>query len=359
MKKFHVFAALPLLMAALLFTCCTSGGNGIDVESTPTQTPTSPNVSSDTITVSFNLGGEILESEEPLDSRSFGTNDLFGMNVSQSMQERTDENLASMCGYAYGYFDDLSAVVLKLAKNRYYHFEMVYIPNGKNLIHQYSDGHYANPFECIFSQNPYNGKLNEVVYSTENGLSMLEYGASQGKGIEDYRIQANQFNQIERYQGLKWNFHATEDSKTVTVNLYRMMVGIKLIVDDFKEGEIIVSSGYGIKYSLKPAANSTTNILDIVVEMPSMPNWSWNNIGEDTPEKPFEDECIGTLLVSYKDKDGNELPLYSNSNFKYKRLTRHVLQFSLSDAITNGGITPVLKDESNGKMEDSEWSWDE
>ncbi len=357
MKKVNVFTAIVLLMATSSLICCSGEGSDEMIEPTPTPTP-EPYVDSDTITTSFKLGGEILQSQESLSTRAFGANDLFGVNVYQSMKEQSADSLfASMYNYAYGYFDDLSSVVLKLAKSRYYHFEMVYIPDGKNLIHQYSDGHYANPFACIFSQNPYNGKLNEVVYSTENSLSMLNYGASQGKGITDYMIQSNQFNKIERYQGLKWNFHATDDSKTVSINLYRMMVGIKLIVDDFTEGTIILSSDSGIKYTLAPAADSSTNILDIVVELPSMP--TLGRVGDGTPEKPFTDECVGGLLIYYRGKDGKEIPLYSNRSFKFKRLTRHVLQFSLSDAIANGGITPELKDDPNAEMPDNEWNWDE
>lgn len=360
MKKFNILTVLSLLVATVFFVNCSNSGSDEPIPA-PTPTPI-PDVASDTIAASFKLGGEVLVSEEPLKSRSFGSNDLFGVNVYQSRREVTDISHLDMYNYAYGYFDDLSSVVLKLAKNRYYHFEMVYIPDGKNKIKQYSDGHYANPFECLFSQNPYNGKLNEFVYSTENNLSMLNYGASQGKGIDDYRIQANQFNQIERYQGLKWNFHATDDAKTVNISLYRMMVGIKLIVDDFKDGEIILSSDFGIKYTLKPAANSTTNILDIVVEQPSMPVLGMN--GTDafkdlTSEKPFSDETSGGLLIFYKDNDGKEISLYSNRNFKFKRMTRHVLQFSLSDAIANGGIAPELKDAPNGQMEESEWNWNE
>lgn len=361
MKTSNILTFLLLLAATVFFANCSGSGSGDVLDTTPSPSPSpSPDVASDTITASFNLGGDILVSQEPLGSRAFSSNDLFGVNIYQSRQEVTDVNHADMYSYAYGYFDDLNSVVLKLAKNRYYHFEMVYIPDGKNKIQQYSDGHYANPFECIFSKNPYNGKVNEIVYSTENGLSMLNYGASQGKGIDDYRIQANQFNQIERYQGLKWNFHATDDAKTVSVNLYRMMIGIKLIVDDFKEGEVILGSDYGIKYSLKPASNSTTNTLDIVVEQPSMPvlgtvgTEAFNDLNA---EQPFYDESLGGLLISYKDKDGNEISLYSNRSFKFKRMTRHVLQFSLSDAIANGGISPELKDSPNGQMEDSEWDW--
>lgn len=356
MKKSNILTAILLLVATMFFADCSSSGSDDPIDPTPTPTP-APSVTSDTITASFRLGGEILQSQEPLNSRAFSSNDLFGVNVYQSMQS----DKSSIYNYAYGYFDDLNSVVLKLAKNRYYHFEVVYIPNGKNLIHQYADGHYANPFECIFSQNVYNGKLNEVVYSTENSLSMLNYGASQGKGITDYRIQANQFNKIERYQGLAWNFHATDDSKVVSVNLYRMMVGLKLIVDDFTEGEIIVSSDYGIKYTLKPAANSTTNILDIVVELPSMPTIAMGEseaTDDAATDKPFS-ESIGGLLISYKDKDGKEITLYSNRSFRFKRMTRHVLQFSLSDAIANGGISPELKDAPNGQMEESEWNWNE
>ena len=345
---------------------------GIETPEEPTL-PEEPVSKGDTIAVSFKLGGEISISEEPLTRNA--SNDLYGFNVYQTMEAINlpeDVQRVTMSPYAYGYFDDLSAVTLKLAKDRYYFFEMVYIPNGKNEVYQYPDGHYGNPFECIFDESPVNGAINEVIYSNSRTISMMNYGATQGKGITDYRTQANHFNNIERYQGTLYNFHATDENKTVNINLYRMMVGIKLIIDDFTQGTVTVSSKYGKKYSIEPASNSTTNTLDIIVELLNMPVVFTLFDGGETgaltkpteefveminSEKPFYDVWPEALYITYKDENNDEITLYSNQQFRYKRLIKHVLQFSVSDAVANGGIQPTIKDEADGELTEESWSW--
>ena len=368
MKK-NVFFLL-MLVTFITLTLASCSGNSADEPSIP-PTPEKPEsetsvANSDTISVSFLLGGEINISQEPLGRAA--SNDLYGLNVFQSIHPATEFNM-NLSKYAYGYFDNLNSVTLKLAKDRYYFFELVYIPDGKSKVYQYSDGHYANPFESIFADNPINGKLNEIMYSTKCNLSMLDCGATQAKGITDYKVQSNGFNTIERYQGTLWNFHATDDNKNVSINLYRMMVGIKLIVDDFTEGQVCVSGTHSKKHILKPTQNSTTNILDIVVELPQMPSIEFvtllgeyvNDSGTFqeiiSKEQPFLDEQESGMYVTYTDKDGNEISLYSNVYFNYKRLTKHVLQFSVSEAIANGGITPEIKDDPKGPLKEGEWSW--
>ena len=151
-----------------------------------------------------------------------------------------------------------------------------------------------------------------------------------------------------------------------------MMVGIKLIIDDFTKGTVTVSSTYGKKYSVSPASNSNTNTLDIVVELLDMPIVGTLFNGTDVgamnkpieefteivnSEKPFYDVWPGALFITYKDENSDEITLYANQLFNYKRLTKHVLQFSVSDAIANGGIQPNIKDDINGDLTEESWSW--
>ena len=369
------FLSILVCFAMMISSCNPNSSDEPVVPETPEEpeTPEVPVVTGDTVAVSFNLGGEINISEEPLTRSSM--NDLYGFNVYQSMTPINipdDVQKTSITPYAYGYFDDLSSIMLKLAKNRYYFFEMVYIPDGKNKVHQFEDGHYGNPFECIFDESPKNGALNEVMYSNKRNISMMNYGATQAKGIKDYMIQSNHFNNIERYQGVLYNFHATDNNKTVNVSLYRMMVGIKLIIDDFTKGTVTVSSTCGKKHSVSPASNSNTNTLDIVVELLDMPIVGTLFNGTDVgamnkpieefteivnSEKPFYDVWPGALFITYRDENSDEITLYANQLFKYKRLTKHVLQFSVSDAIANGGIQPNIKDDIDGDLTEESWSW--
>lgn len=321
-----------------------------------------PTISSDSILVSFKLGGDFKYSEEVL-SRS-SSDDLYALRVYQSQDKLKDLGvLANVTTYATGYFDSPSNVVLKLAKNRFYHFEMAYVPNAKNVIFKYKEGHYGTPFYAPYSEKQ--PKLNEVLYSTMQEDGLWVTAASQGKDNSSYFVQECDFNTIERYNGILWNYEPNQSE--VKINLYKMMVGFKLIVNDFTEGSITLQSVHGHKYTLKPASNSSTNILDVTVCQLSFPQIidAHINLKDATDEefreiitrdKPFFDETIGNIQIHYTDKEGDSMVLYNNHNFVFKRNTKHVLEFSVSDAIENGMISPNIVDEGD-EMPESEWEF--
>lgn len=350
-----------LLFMAVLLGCSKNGNEPISQTPDPGKTEL-PSLSADSVLVSFKLGGDFKYTEEDL-SRST-SNDLYAVRVYQSQKELTTlEVLQNVTTYATGYFDTPSNVVLKLAKNRYYHFEMAYIPNAKNLIHQFPEGHYGIPFYAPYSDKKL--QINEFLYTTVQEDGVWATAASQGKGISDYRMQENDFNTIERYNGLLWNF--TPDQSEVKINLYKMMVGLKLIVTDFTEGSIVLQSVHGHKYSLKPASDNSTNILDVTVCLMMLPQiidaHNHLNLDEQTDEafremikreKPFGDESWGNIQIHYVDKDGDDIVLYNNQNFLFKRNKKHVLEFSVSDAIENGMLKPNVVDEGD-EMEETGW----
>lgn len=347
------FFPLTLFLGIALFAagCSTNANDEHFIPETPV--PEKPiGTSSDSIIITLKAGGEVLLSQEPL-TRT-GTNDLYALNVQQSINPLDD--YTGRTRYAYGYFDNLSNIELVLAKNMYYHFELAYIPNGKNLVHQYPDGHYGNPCN---SHNGQNGKLNEVMYSTVAYIGMITTGSTQGKGITSPDLDFNMFNTIERYQGLFINYKATDLSTSVTIDLYRMMTGVKLIVDDFTEGVVSVSTRYGIVHSVRPSATSTTNILDVIVEMPFMSSILFLSTVNYTSGNFILDPQIAEMFVKYTGTDGKSRPLYANENFEYKRLTKHILRFSISDAINNNGMTiiPNIIDDPNGELQDGGWTW--
>ena len=350
-----------LLFMAVLLGCSKNGNEPISQTPDPGKTEL-PSLSADSVLVSFKLGGDFKYTEEDL-SRST-SNDLYAVRVYQSQKELTTlEVLQNVTTYATGYFDTPSNVVLKLAKNRYYHFEMAYIPNAKNLIHQFPEGHYGIPFYAPYSNKKLH--INEFLYTTVQEDGVWATAASQGKGISYYRMQESDFNTIERYNGLLWN--STPDQSEVKINLYKMMVGLKLIVTDFTEGSIVLQSVHGHKYSLKPASDNSTNILDVTVCLMMLPQiidaHNHLNLDEQTDEafremikreKPFGDESWGNIQIHYVDKDGDDIVLYNNQNFLFKRNKKHVLEFSVSDAIENGMLKPNVVDEGD-EMEETGW----
>lgn len=353
MKKMLCF----FLAGGLFLAGCTESGSG-EVPTPGPQDPDLPEISSDSVYVKLCVGGELKITTEPL-GRATSDRDLFALNVfsEQEKYEGTTENISGdFTPYAYGYFDDLNLIVLKLAKNRYYHFALAYIPNGKDVLYRYPNGNYGNPCHCTFSRN---GDLNEMVYAGADGLGYLNTrtGSSQGKDVSSDLLMHSDFNAIERYQGCLYNF-SPQESSSVTINLYRMMVGFKIIADDFTEGKITLfgNSSEGCKYVMTPKEGSSTNILDVTVESPFMPHPTIGVRPEilAQTEKQFSDTCQEYVTIVYTTPDGKEILLYKRY-ITYKRLTKYVMQFSLSDAIVNGGIDANIMDTPGGELAEEPW----
>lgn len=78
-------------------------------------------------------------------------------------------------------------------------------------------------------------------------------------------------------------------------------------------------------------------------------NWStiqrYQGVAFCNPDSPIN--------ISYIDDEGNELVLYHNQTFNPEKNTKYILKFSLSDAITNGGISANLAEE--GEMEEKDF----
>ena len=140
------------------------------------------------------------------------------------------------------------------------------------------------------------------------------------------------------------------------------MIGFKITIEDFIQGRVEIRSLNGIKYTLKPTS-SGTSVLDIEIEttmMPSVgPEFYQNGLYFDNCT---EDEINAWIMervnygfdqihISYYDNKGDELKLYTHYQFQYKRNTKYILSFSLSDAISNGGISPEIVEDS--EMEES------
>lgn len=339
--KPRIFLSLCLLCSILFFGC--NGGGPIGNEPTPDLDSTTLEISSDSVLVSMNPYIHI--DTELLSSRA-SNNDLYAIAVS-NLYYYTNELGIDWIGTntcACGYFDDLSKAIFKLAKRDKYGVTVAYIPNGKELIYKYPDGHYGAP--CG------NSAINQIVYN-ESTLNLA--GASQTSLSSD-----NIWNSIERYQGVTVNFDP-KTSTTAHVKLYKMAFGLKLDISDFHSGVITIAGKpnmSGHTYSIYPDGNGN-GFLDIIIESPTIPTVGdiehYTQIYPDDPygenyeqvndfiESRFDGGST-QLHIQYTTENGEILNLYNNINFVYTRNTKYKLNFSLQDAIKNGGITTDIKE---------------
>lgn len=339
------------------------------VEPTTPVTPSEPDtpqpeISADSVLVAIKSNIDITSS--PLTKASTDEG-LYALRVYQFFN---DGSLEGPKIAAYGTFDDLGKAVIKLSKKNVYGFDVSFIPDAQNLVHP-SGKNYGVPFDAVWSPN---GAVNEVMYVGTNNTPVwpLTSGATQEKGISDYNVQENNWSSIQRYQGVAFCDPAV--SSSVNITLYSMMIGFHLEISDFTEGEVYISGWYGHKYKVKPSNGS--GVLDVIVQMENMPSCSIvrseenvRNVNYDELAKDVVDNysnfyrewsggSYGNITESvvnivYVDNGGNEIILYHNQNFGYKRNTKYTLKFSLSDAIRNGGISSTIADE--GEMVNEEF----
>lgn len=349
MKTKSLISICLICSSILLFSC--GGSSLVDPD-----LPDTPEINADTVEVSVKSAIHI--DSEPLSTRS-STNDLYAIQVWQKVPTTNDIGYSwtEYFTYAHGYFDDLSKAVIKLAKRYNYGITIAYIPNGKNLLHQYPDGVYGVPCYNAWGRN---GALNELVYGDGFELVNIGCGASQAKGIDDYMIQSNGWSPIERYQGVVVDFNPNTES-TINIKLYRMMIGFKLDISDFNEGVVTIRSAHGHKYHAYSDGNGR-GTLDIIIETETMPTASnidhyYTNQWYGEGDLEYYTNLMlhnGTTQVhiSYLNKKGETIDLYRNMYFEYTRNTKYKLSFSLSDAIRNGGISAeVVKDEEMTEAE--------
>ncbi len=377
-------------MAIALAVACSKGITD-SPEPTPPSRPQPPVTSTDSIvTVSFTTGGEVVLSEEPL-TKSIATSpdDLWGFQVYQYPDSvKRDNDVFAGVSYVCGYYDCLDSIKIPLVKGKWYGFTLTYIPNGKNII-AVEEGIYGAPFNEYASNNrkPSRMYYNEEMSGLKSGIvsfTYLNYGA----------FNCDYFSSVERYQGVKWNVYATDSTTTIAINLYRMMTGVKLIAEDFASGTIYVKGGRtdvssSVKHELIPTMDTIINtrdtimpdstvvtlsdtiiqvakesILDIAVQIPRMPvatnDYNSTLAGGDIAknimqEQPFRDTQLGCLQVVYKDTTGVEVPLYSNNNFEFKRLTKHVIKLNVADILNKeAGFEPDVKDDPSTPMGEEE-----
>lgn len=60
------------------------------------------------------------------------------------------------------------------------------------------------------------------------------------------------------------------------------------------------------------------------------------------------------VKIGYITPQGEDLVLWY-APYPFKRMNMHVLEFSLSDAIANGGIRPELMESADEPMAESKW----
>lgn len=356
-KVISYLKGIILMSALVLIPAACSQGTADEPEPV---IPENPNdvpdvVESDSVLVSF--APQSLEWEVSPMSRA-SNDDLYAVVIYQSNTE-IDKHGTEVQS-ALTLFDDPNLISLKLAKNQYYHFVMTYIPNGKNVIEKIGDG-WGAPF--ILTKEPdLTPELNTVVYKNVNYSNIgFVAASSQAKGITESLDGYNTINEVLRYMGSYRNFKPTENNQKIPIELYRWQYGIKINVTDFKEGKLIYQSILDRNSrSLTLQSNASgTGTMEYILEYPIDTNifcmFEYENASEFAENYRFGDN----MTIIWETPEKEEITLWSSwgQSFPFKRMKMHTLEFSLSDAIANGGISPDLMEAATDPMEEISWGF--
>lgn len=359
-EKVIIYVKGLVLMSALVFILA-SCSQGASEEPEPVL-PETPNqgddvLKSDSVMVSF-VPQSLEWSVSPMSRAS--SDDLYAILVYQSNNRIKDHSGTNESAIAL--FDDVNLISLKLSKSQYYHFVMVYVPNGKNVIEKISDTMWGSPFR-IWTYPESTPQLNSVLYALPlNTVGFVDSPShSKGIGTTNTGGNYNMVNEVLRYMGVYRNFKPEENNQKVPIQLYRWQYGIKITASDFHEGSVKLMTVLNKESRVLTMASSPsgTSAMEYKLEFPtyliSQGMLAYDNAGD------YADNAYingNDMKVVYTTSNGDDIILWSsNGSFPFKRMKMHTLEFSLSEAITNGGIKPDIMDSADAHMEIVSWNF--
>lgn len=317
---------LTFAFLAALASCQKTNPDSIDPEQVP-------DIPADSVLVS--LRAELDVQTEPL-TKAGDQKDLYGIRIYQFLDNYSTSLVA------YGTFDDLEKAVVKMSKAYKYGIDVLYIQDGKEIVHQYDDGHYGHPFDAYYAKN---GALNEVVYTKpgDDPCTDLAHGRVQEKGMGDMLQEPNLWTKVKVYKGIAMCNPAEQSS--VNVKLYSQMIGFRVSISEFESGKVTISGLQTQEYSAEPDAGHN-GLIDIVVCMENLPTIVdaapvvYGHPEVDPIQYVMEESNTRKqdVMLVYTDDAGNRTTLYYFENFSVERNTRYIMSFSLSDAVRNGGV---------------------
>ena len=299
----------------MLFTACSEVGT--------TEQPTTP-TEPEYVTVSLGLDVELDCEYEPL-TRAEENNDLYGIQV-YSTPYPAAEN-AKWTKYAYGLFDNVDNLTVKLIRGYEYKFVASMVKDGKNKVECLGDGAYGDPFYHHSSpSNASHTPLSTSFIYDKLGLMSLD-----GNGF-------NRYPNIDRYYGELVGYMPGDNDSKATIELKRTSFGAKFIAkgDYAENGTLEIIMGDDPKPHLTLNLAEGNEVSDIFSFRYQRDAWLDENYTETIPV---------LLRIAYS--DGTSAPLGTH-NITFKRNTTTVVNVDLSVGgdsgvgfvVTDGGEMP-------------------
>lgn len=260
--------------------------------------------------ISLGLTGEITDiTESPLTRAT--PSDLYGIQVYSTPNGEKKES-----PYAYGIFDNIGNITVKLLEGYNYRFECTMVVDGVNKIINL-DGKYYLPFS-LKGDDYVKPTLNGFIYDKGVYFSLLGIGAAQLKEFKKpYEVP-----QTDRYYGEYSNFKPKKDG-TLTINMKRTVFGLKVIAEDLSDGELVISMPYALDLFISHPNTTIENIL------------TFKSVSKAYHTENYTE--LMPVIFSWKRSDGAIIPIASKEiAFKRNKLT--TITIKVGDTSINNGL---------------------
>ena len=274
--------------------------------------------------VSIGFKGEITFSEAPL-SRASG-NDLYGIQVYSCGATDEENNYKE---YAYGLFDDLETMNIKLIEGYKYKFISTMIVNGKNIIFNV-DGLYSSPFGYL--TDPLLN--NSFTYSNDETLT----GSTEVGNIKyGYSSLTNNFQghrpNIDRYYG-EYTDYVPAENGNVSINMKRTVYGLKVTANNLTEGTLSIAMAEAPVVTI---AHPDTEVEDI---------FTFRYVSKAYSTEDYS-ETIATTFT-WNRTDGVAIPLGTH-DIAFKRNKQTIVTVEINDASVQNALSLSLESETMGE----------
>lgn len=253
--------------------------------------------------------------------------------------------------------ENLSEQSFKLNKGITYFIQVVFVPNGKEVLES-NDGVYGPPFMNDGGVNYTSPVLgHEIYYGGAANIKTAGNGTAQKKGHSSWYVQSNLLSDVDIYHG--GTKITAQNDMSLDINLYRCMFGLQIEVSNLTEGKIHIyeceytNNSYaavlrnnGIVYTLTPEEST----LDKALELVTMP------FGQATDETIVDYESPLAINIDYEYPDGGVVTLFHKTAW-VKRMVKYSFSFDLDEVLetVNGNTDATIQDEDwqNSDLDDA------
>ena len=291
MKLFsNLWASIAMLLMLSLATSC-------DNSSEQPNTPTEPEY----VTVSLGLNVELDYEYEPL-TRAEENNDLYGIQVYSTPIPATADS--EWAPFAYGLFDNVDNLTIKLIRSFEYKFVVAMVKDGKDKTYC-DDGEYGEPFHHFTGV----GKFTPISESFIYGPQYLMYLT------DKYRMR---HLNVELYYGELGAYIPGDNDSKATIEINRISFGAKYkVTGEYAEnGTLEIIMPEAVQLNINLAEGSEVSEIYTFTKMRAA--WLDENYTETEPV---------TLRIAYA--DGTSAPLGTH-NIPFKRNKTTVVNVDMS-----------------------------